>query len=309
MHTIERFVILLYDRTSTCKNIDKARKKLFAKKNNVQLIPPTKVAQEEHVKRAAYQGGHVWGQTLLPTPELPPPSSWGWVKNDEGVYKPHWTKLPEAAHTCYELVSCKYKTSCLKRSLLHGGSNVKIIYLTRDPRGSLVSMNRMGWDSQPARRCAALITDMNAYTSLHASHPQRIIHLSLQQFSLKPFETTQRIYSFIYGSSVLNESIQRFLSEHTNASHAWPNDGNMETHRSSVHNAETWRQSISRRHLRAVEQEQACREAIKRLGHVLFTTLENARNSSINLQLIENARNSSINLQLNTVAVPKTSLL
>ena len=84
MHTIERFVVLLYDRTSMCKEINKARKKIFAKKNNVQLIPPTKAALEEHVKRAAYQGGHVWGQTLLPTPELPPPSSWGWIKNDEG---------------------------------------------------------------------------------------------------------------------------------------------------------------------------------------------------------------------------------
>ena len=59
--------------------------------------------------------GHVWGQTLLPRPELPPPSSWGWTKNDEGVYEPHWTKLPKAAHSCYELVSCKCKKHCVKR--------------------------------------------------------------------------------------------------------------------------------------------------------------------------------------------------
>ena len=32
MHIIERFVILLYDRTGTCTDIDKARCKLFAKK-------------------------------------------------------------------------------------------------------------------------------------------------------------------------------------------------------------------------------------------------------------------------------------
>ena len=56
----------------------------------------------------------MWGQTLLPMPELPPPSSWGWIKNDEGVYEPHWTKLPRAAHSCYELVSCKKR--CAKRS-------------------------------------------------------------------------------------------------------------------------------------------------------------------------------------------------
>ncbi len=115
IHTIERFVILLYDRTSTSSNIDKTRKKLFAKKTNVQLIPPTKAALDEHVKRASYQGGHVWGQTLLPTPELPPPTNWGWIKNVEGFYEPLWTRLPEAAETCYELVSCKCKKGCVKR--------------------------------------------------------------------------------------------------------------------------------------------------------------------------------------------------
>ena len=55
MHTIDRFVILLNDRTSKCMDIDKTRKKLFANKNNVHLILPTKAALEEHVKRAAYQ--------------------------------------------------------------------------------------------------------------------------------------------------------------------------------------------------------------------------------------------------------------
>jgi len=41
MHTIEKFFILLYDRTSTSTDVDKARCKLFAKNSNVQLIPPT----------------------------------------------------------------------------------------------------------------------------------------------------------------------------------------------------------------------------------------------------------------------------
>jgi len=94
LHTTERFVILLYGRTSTCTDIDNACKKLFARKNNVELIPPTKAALEEHVKRAAYQGGHVRGQMLLPAPELPPAISWGWTKSDEGLYELHWTRLP-----------------------------------------------------------------------------------------------------------------------------------------------------------------------------------------------------------------------
>lgn len=113
--TIERFVILLYDRTSKSTDVNKARKKLFAKKHNVQLIPPTKAALEEHLKRATYQGGHVWGQLLVPAPELPSPTNWGWTKNDDGMYEPHWTSLPEAAKSCYELVSCKCKKGCVRR--------------------------------------------------------------------------------------------------------------------------------------------------------------------------------------------------
>ena len=38
MKAIERFVILLYDKTSTCTDVDKAKKKLFAKNSSVQSI-------------------------------------------------------------------------------------------------------------------------------------------------------------------------------------------------------------------------------------------------------------------------------
>ncbi|KAI0210493.1 Ficolin-1-A [Lamellibrachia satsuma] len=51
MHTIDRSGILLYDRTSTCMDIDKIRKKLFAMKNNVHLIPPTKADALERQER------------------------------------------------------------------------------------------------------------------------------------------------------------------------------------------------------------------------------------------------------------------
>jgi len=67
------------------------------------------------VKRAVYQGGYVWGQMLLPAPELPSPDNWGWTRNQEGMLEPYWTELPEASHTCHELVSCRCKNDCVKR--------------------------------------------------------------------------------------------------------------------------------------------------------------------------------------------------
>lgn len=36
---------------------------MFAKKTNVKQTPLTKAALEQQVKRATYQGGHVWGQS------------------------------------------------------------------------------------------------------------------------------------------------------------------------------------------------------------------------------------------------------
>ena len=116
LHAMERFVILLYGRTSTCTDTDKARKKLFARKNNAELIPPTKAALEEHVKRAAYQGGHVWGHVLLPVPALPPQPAGSGPKVRRGCMNPTGLpRLPQAAQTCRELLSCKCKKGCVKR--------------------------------------------------------------------------------------------------------------------------------------------------------------------------------------------------
>jgi len=82
-HTIEMSVILLYDRTSTSTDVDKTRCKLFARKNNVQLIPPTSAALKQHVRRAVYQGRHVWSQALLSAPALPSQMDWGCVKTSD----------------------------------------------------------------------------------------------------------------------------------------------------------------------------------------------------------------------------------
>ena len=49
LHCIEKCVVLLYDRTSPNTDVNEARKKLFAKRNSVQRIPPTYHALEQHV--------------------------------------------------------------------------------------------------------------------------------------------------------------------------------------------------------------------------------------------------------------------
>ncbi len=52
---LERFTILLYDRTSSMVNIDQARQHLFTKKGRaMDALPPTKAALMQHIRRAVY---------------------------------------------------------------------------------------------------------------------------------------------------------------------------------------------------------------------------------------------------------------
>ena len=56
MTVIERFVILMYDSTSSAEDINECRRELFTKKAKaVENIPPTKDALTQHAKRAMLQ--------------------------------------------------------------------------------------------------------------------------------------------------------------------------------------------------------------------------------------------------------------
>jgi len=92
---LQRFVVLLYDCTSTRMQVYEARKQLFAQKErSIQAIPPTQAALVRNTRQAAYQGGHCWGQALVPERNLPSPSQWRWMQSDAG-WKPLWTTLPD----------------------------------------------------------------------------------------------------------------------------------------------------------------------------------------------------------------------
>ena len=122
METIERFTVLLYDRTSRVTKVNEVREKLFKKKaRTLENIPPTKASLLQHVKRAVFQGGYIWGQTLLKQPTLPPPSRWGWqLENDRWVS--YWMTLPQVKDTCYEPIHCGCKVGCRGRCKYRGAN-------------------------------------------------------------------------------------------------------------------------------------------------------------------------------------------
>ena len=54
---VERFVILLYDRTSSDEDVNNCRRNLLRKGRLIENIPPTKGALKEHIQRVLYQAG------------------------------------------------------------------------------------------------------------------------------------------------------------------------------------------------------------------------------------------------------------
>ena len=111
LEVIERFVVLMYGRTSDLSTVNDARKQLFAQKSrSLENIPPTQAALEQHLKRALYQC-NCWNMCLSPDPQLPDPSDWGWTKVST-EWQPFWTTLPEASKSCYELMHCGCKKGC-----------------------------------------------------------------------------------------------------------------------------------------------------------------------------------------------------
>ena len=111
-HRKRTFVAVLYDRVTVSDSVNKVRKHLFAQKSrDIENIPPTSDALEEHVKRAVYQAGYVWRQLLVCWQELPSPASWGWQRKGDS-WTPIWMKLPVVQEACAELVCCHCKISC-----------------------------------------------------------------------------------------------------------------------------------------------------------------------------------------------------
>ena len=84
LQVLERFVLLMYDRSSSATSVDEARLDLFTRKQrSYELIPPTQGALKEHAKRAAFQAGHIWEQSIVRQPDLPCPSKVGMGKRQQ----------------------------------------------------------------------------------------------------------------------------------------------------------------------------------------------------------------------------------
>ena len=110
--TIERFIVILYDRTSPLSLVNDEREELFCKRSrSVERLPPTKDALLQHTRRSVYQAG-IWTTSTQTLQVLPSPEDFAW-NNSSGTWLPVWITIPEVSKACRELVKCCCKGDCL----------------------------------------------------------------------------------------------------------------------------------------------------------------------------------------------------
>ena len=117
MPVIERFVVLLYNRTSKETLVNDARRVMFAQKGReLARIPPTWAALEQHLKHAICQASFIWQKSLQRTLGVPSTSEWGLEKSnlDSLGWTPLWTCLSQASEACSELLKCGCETACAR---------------------------------------------------------------------------------------------------------------------------------------------------------------------------------------------------
>ena len=108
---IERFIVVLYDRTSPLSLVNDAREELFCKRNrSVDRLPPTQDALLQHTRRSLYQAG-IWTTSTQGQQVVPSPEEFSWTKSSS-TWIPVWITIPEVSKGCRELIKCHCKGDC-----------------------------------------------------------------------------------------------------------------------------------------------------------------------------------------------------
>ncbi|XP_063590808.1 uncharacterized protein LOC134767661 [Penaeus indicus] len=161
--------------------------------------------------------------------------------------------------------------------------NFKVIYLTRDPRGSLNSIAKFkAWNQDPHERCQNLEDDLFTYDLFSEIYPSKVLHVKYEDFCLRPQNKTSEIMAFLTGNHTIPQELRDYLAEHMSKRRG---NRNMSTYKDSTTEFQAWRSKISEDLLRKVESEPACASSVLKMGHRLFRSTRVARNLNVSLFL------------------------
>nr|XP_045622347.1 carbohydrate sulfotransferase 3-like [Procambarus clarkii] len=171
----------------------------------------------------------------------------------------------------------RMRVASLPPLLDDAASKLKVIHLVRDPRGSLISYQKLKWHALPEVSCNYINHDLRNGTNLLKQYPGRYMAVRYEDLCMDPEKMARMIFSFL-GYHTLPPATVSFLERFTSRDNA---SKKFNIKRNSRRMLQQWRSVITQDQLVGIEK--ACGSTINNLGFHLFHDLHNARNLSLPL--------------------------
>ncbi|XP_068232387.1 carbohydrate sulfotransferase 1-like [Palaemon carinicauda] len=159
--------------------------------------------------------------------------------------------------------------------------NIKVIYLTRDPRGTLASYRTRKWENSPSEQCTKMEEDMRNLERFAKLYPGKTYHIHLEMLSVNLQPTVEGLFDFLYGNREINDEAEAFIDKHMRSKKKFTTDMNIVANSSVEYQA--WRWEITEDTLKATENDLVCQYVFKELGHTIFGSLTRARDKNVAL--------------------------
>ncbi|XP_034098962.2 carbohydrate sulfotransferase 4 [Drosophila nasuta] len=163
-------------------------------------------------------------------------------------------------------------------------SNMRIVLLVRDPRGTMQSRRHRVWCAgnedceDPALVCQDLVDDYKTAETLLKSYPGRFRTLRYEDLSLNPYDVTQDILQF-YGLP-FDPAVEEFLDTHTKENIG----GVSSTYRDSRSAPFHWKQDLKAEEIKQIQD--VCVEAMDLWGYRRINDFSNFTNMQQNFDPI-----------------------
>ncbi|XP_017834912.1 carbohydrate sulfotransferase 4 [Drosophila busckii] len=163
-------------------------------------------------------------------------------------------------------------------------SNLRIVLLVRDPRGTMQSRRHRVWCGgnedceNPSLVCQDLVDDYNTAEKLLKLYPTRFRTLRYEDLSLNPYDMTQEILQF-YGLP-FDSAVEEFLDSHTKVNMG----GVSSTYRDSRSAPFHWKQDLKPEEIKQIQD--VCVEAMDLWGYRRMGNLSSFANLQQNFDPI-----------------------
>ncbi|KAF6212644.1 hypothetical protein GE061_013170 [Apolygus lucorum] len=192
-----------------------------------------------------------------------------------------WEKCVAYPHLCYHpqflkkfcslfpfqsMKIVRVRLNLIEKLLLDPSLGIKVLFVVRDPRGTMQSRKHRGWcpgnkDCWDSRvLCADLTADFSAALRLKKKFPDTFRAVRYEDISVNPYEGAKKILRF-FGREFVPE-VRRFLDTHT----VHNIGGVSSTYRNSKSAPFHWRGDLTHGEVRYIQE--SCKTAMAAWGYV-----------------------------------------